>query len=356
MVFLEDFKSIDKNYVIGITGLLSNITTREGSHKGGWTRLLRCQLINMGWNPENVVILDNKMSLDWFDAIIFDLGAEYSGTLNMFGGLDDKVFKRLNEIKSYEGPIFSWRNDLPSLSILSGRRNNESTCEAFKQAGPTFLEEVQKVLDNCQVFQHAYKTDKLLIGDSHTPSVWTPEYMIERRDGRTLKGMVEHETVYRYVTTMPYVKHFHVHCGSIDIRHHLMREIDPPEACAKFVLLMTEQLALITQVESATLTHTMGIEDVSRELPKTGYFRGEPFAGTWEQRNELREIFNACLELSVDRRDEWNLIKFPDYFFDQHGKLKFEVMEKPGSVHLSPEHYRWNLDTNTNRWIHEEGR
>jgi hypothetical protein len=59
-------------------------------------------------------------------------------------------------------------------------------------------------------------------------------------------------------------------------------------------------------------------------------------------------------ELSVHFR--YDVLKFPEYFFDATGKLQFEVMEKPQSVHLSPEHYRWDLDNNRDRWIHEEGR
>ena len=45
-----------------------------------------------------------------------------------------------------------------------------------------------------------------------------------------------------------------------------------------------------------------------------------------------------------------SVVKFPDYFFDETGKLKFDVMEKPQSVHLSPQHYRWDLDKNIKRW------
>lgn len=343
---------------VGITNLLSNITTREGSHKGGWAKLLKCQLHNTGFHDVN--ILDNQNKLSDYSIIVFDLGAEYSGALNMFGGLDEKVFKRLNEIKDFKGSIFSWRHSLPDLSILSGRRTNASSCQAFKDSPETFLQEVNDVLRECKVFQHVYQTGKILIGDSHTPSVWTPEFMIERRDGRTLKGMIERRTIHNIVDVN--FRHLgvdidtvHVHCGSIDIRHHVHRE---PNADLYVVDLATKLIQSMMDVSDAKLiaTHTMGIEDESRDLPKTGYFKGTPFMGSWAERNRSREIFNAVIDELPKMDQNTEVIKFPQYFFDESGKLKFEVMEKPGSVHLSPQHYRWDLDSNRDRWTHEKGR
>ncbi len=350
-MFFENYQ-IDKQSKIGITHLLSNITTREGSHKGGWTRLLKCQLANLGYN--NVTVLDNKNTLQQFDVIIFDLGAEFSGALNMFGGLDEKVFKRLTEIKTFTGPIYSWRNELPSVLTLDGRRTNASTCEAFKATAPSFLSEVQEVLNKTQVFQHAYQTRKVLIGDSHTPSVWTPEFMIERRDGRTLAGMVDKGTIHKIVNTNfrfngIEIDTVHVHCSSIDIRHHVMRSDNGFKTTAE---LASSLIAKMLDISEAKLifTHTMGIEDESRELPKTGYFKGTPFFGSWEDRNKCRQIFNAVIDEVPTLDHDTEVVRLPEYFFDESGKLKFEVMEKPQSVHLSPEHYRWDLDKNTQRW------
>lgn len=341
MKFFEDFK-IDKTSKIGITNLLSNITTRPGSHKGGWSRLLKCQLKNMGY--ENVKVLDNKDSILEYGIIIFDLGAEFSGGLNLFGGLDEKVFKRLSEIEAYKGQLFSWKHNLPEVTSLEGRRTNSSTCESFKSTRLEFLGSVQQVLESTQTFDHAYRTPNLLIGDSHTPSVWTPEYMIERRDGRTLAGMLEHQTLKRYVGQFPELKSILVHCSSIDIRHHAARSDEPQSYVLK---LSQELIRQLTELNIPfNIVETMGIEDESRELPKTGYYKGTAFYGSWEVRNKLRTVFNGSLNLWLNGKQ----IQFPKYFFDEVGKLRMDVMEVPQSVHLSPEHYRWNLDTNTARW------
>lgn len=359
MGFFEDFKEVKSNMSIGITSLLSNITTREGSHKGGWARLLKCQLTNLG--HDNVKILDNKDSLHDFDVIIFDLGAEYSGALNLFGGLDEKAFKRLQEIRAFNGPIFSWRNQLPNVSSLESRRNNQSTCESFKQAPAEFLGDVSRALSLCKVFQHAYRTDCLLIGDSHTPSVWTPAMMIERRDGRTLQGMIEHGTIRKLVNNFQIdmghrIDQLQVHCSSIDIRHHVMRSDNGFKTTAEMATALIGKMQDISD-SHLVFTHTMGIEDESRELPKTGFFKGTPFYGSWEDRNKCREIFNAILDEVKSLDSNTSVVTFPAYFFDEAGKLRFDVMEKPQSVHISPEHYRWDLDSNKLRWTeaHDTG-
>lgn len=350
MRFFED-TDVRTMESIGITNLLSNITTREGSHKGGWARLLKCQLEVIGY--QNVKILDNKDSLSDFDNIIFDLGAEFSGALNMFGGLDEKVFKRLQEIRGFGGKLFSWRNELPDISSLESRRNNQSTVESFKSSPIEFIGDVSRALEGTRVFDHVYRTSGLLIGDSHTPSVWTPDFMIERRDGRTLKGMVEKQTIKKYVELFKFagvpIEHLHVHCGAIDIRHHAGRELDPEQHMASLVMGLVNDIHEHDFV-TVTLTHTMGIEDESRELPKTGYFKGAPFSGDWNLRNRCRLQFNEVVDDYTRDCPGWKKLEMPGYFFDESNKLRFEVMERPQSVHLSPEHYRWDLDKNVNRW------
>lgn len=349
MTFLQDLISSDKNIKIGITNLLSNITTRDGSHKGGWARLLKCQITNMGY--KNVKILTNKDSLNSFDVIVFDLGAEYSGALNMFGGLDEKVYKRLTEIKDFPGPIYSWKNDVPSVTSLESRRKNVSTCQQFKDSDPDFLQKVQLKLDRCQTFRHAYVTSALLIGDSHTPSVWDPSYMIERQDGRTLFGALKESVISELVQKLN-PETVMIHMSSIDVRHHLMRQPDPVQSTVQLVMGLVNQLTPLWSffnVKKIIVSQTMGIEDESRELPKTGFYKGTPFFGTWQERNTLRSAFNEMLE-ECSKFSGYEVLKFPSHFFDEDGKLKFSAMEVPGSVHLSPEFYRWNLDANQLRW------
>lgn len=346
--FFENFKvSVDKK--IGITNLLSNITTREGSHKGGWARLLKCQLENLGYY---VKVLANGDSLSNYDVIVFDLGAEYSGSLNLFGGLDEKVYGRLKEIRDFKGQLFSWRSGPPSLiEGLKSRQSNASTCSGFKSEATNFLDEVQKNMSRVETFDHVHSTNALLIGDSHTPSVWSPEWMIERQDGRTLYGALQSGVISTLVEKYS-PKHVMIHMSSIDVRHHLARQENPEQSTVQLVTALVNQvlpLSSFHSVKTVTICETMGIEDESRDLPKTGFYKGTPFYGDWATRNRIRDIFNAMLE-ECKSITGWTVQKYPSQFFDETGKLKFDVMERPQSVHLSPEYYFWDLDQNKRRW------
>lgn len=355
--FLTDqYPTLKSNLRIGITNLLSNITTKEDSHKGGWAKLLKCQLNNLHLN--NVTILTNKDSLNDFDWIIFDLGAEYSGALNLFGGLDSKVLKRLQEIKDYNGQLLSWKSTPPDVTTLNSRRNNASTCEEFKQTQPDFLSKVQEKLNKTITFTHAYHTSCLLVGDSHTPGIWDPSYMIDRRDGQTLHGFIKNDLLKEAIEYIGVqVKEVAVHASSIDIRHHLCRQENPVESTSLLVSKLLEKLTLEYHPdgpEKFTLIETMGIEDESRELPKTGYYKGTSYYGDWTARAWLRLAFNKMLHKAEDSIQDLKVIKYPEYFFDESGKLRFDVMEKPGSVHISPQHYRWDLDNNKLRWTENQ--
>jgi hypothetical protein len=338
-----------KEHKIAITGLLSNITTKPSSHKGGWTRILKCQLEKMGY--DHVKILDNKDSLLDFDTVIFDLGAEFSGALNMFGGLDEKTYKRLKELYEFKGKRYSWRHSLPKLSeALKSRDHNASTCEAYKAEPEDFLSVLDAGLYFTAVFDHTYPTDKLLIGDSHTAGVWTPEYMIERRDGRTLTGMVNNDTIKKTLEKFPAnvpISEVFVHASSIDIRHHWGRDQGPVKSAEAWAKSLVQNLYALG-LKDVSIMHTMGIENESRELPKTGFFKGTPFYGNWFLRNSMRCSFNDMIDEVVGLG--WKPVRYPYEFFNEQGELMFEVMEKPQSVHISPEFYRTDLDTGKVRW------
>lgn len=358
MKFFTEF-NVPAGSKIGITSLLSNITQKPGSHKGGWSRLLKCQLNSLGQNY-SVKILDNKDHLDDFNVIIFDMGAEFGGTLNLFGGLDEKCWIRTMELFNFKGMMYSWQHELPNLcSTIQSRVGNVSTYSKFKDLTWEDFIMLGQRLFSTQVFHHVYKTDKMLIGDSHTPSVWTPGFMIERRDGRTLKGMLEKNTIEKYLLRFAQdgvmIKSIHVHAGAIDIRHHVCRTEDPEQEVASMVMNMVGAIHDYEEkagyeFDNVILTHTVGIEDESRELPQTGYFKKTPFFGSAEKRMSVRKAFNEVVDDYTKDCPGWTHIEIPAHFFDEAGKMKFEYMEKPGSVHTSPEHYRWDLDKNVLRW------
>lgn len=348
MKFFTDY-DIHKNSCIGITNLLTNITTKDHSHKGGWAKLLRCQLIEEGY--KNTKIIDKNDRLDGFDLIIFDLGAEFSGVLNLFGGMNDKTTDRLLELHDFEGDMYSWQHNIPDIKILDKRRKNDSTCKRFKNLNKNFIFELNNKLLNINtdnVFNHVYRTNRILIGDSHTPSVWTSDYMIFRRDGRTLKGMLEHKTIDKIYNECKshalMIDDIMVYAGNIDIRHHVLRQEDP----VNYVIRLAKDLLMEIPYEvSGTICQLLPIENESRKLPKTGYFKGEAFKGSWAERSAAVEIFNRIL---INNEQGLEVYKHPKSFYNELGELTFNVMERPQSIHISPMHYRWDLDNNKPRY------
>ena len=330
----------DKDIKIGITSLLSNITTKDHSHKGGWTKLLKCQLINAGY--ENVDILNNSSRLEDFSHIIFDLGAEFGGTINLFGGLNDKAFARVQELNDFKGKLFSWHHEVPCLDkLIESRQHNNSTFEGFK--------DYPKLNLFIEVFKHVEWKKHLLFGDSHTPSVWTPDMMIERRDGRTLYGAISNEEIDKAIEETRPRRAYYL-SWNIDIRHHICRvnENDFSTGFAGFRIVrdLVNSLPLHLKVN---MVKPLYIEDESRKLPKTGYYKGQPFYGTWFNRNHVRYTMGTVMENLAEEDKSLGIVDWPENFVNEAGQLKFDVMERPQSIHLSPKFYKWDLDENKKR-------
>ena len=335
MKYFTDLES-DKDIEIGITNLLSNITQKPDSHKGGWTKLLRCQLINAGFN--NVHIITNTERIERYSVVIFDLGAEFGGTLNLFGGLDEKAYKRTKELLDFKGRLYSWRNEVPDLDkVIESRVDNNSTYEGFKS--------LPKLNLSIPVFRHVEHKKHLLFGDSHTPSVWDPSMMIERQDGRTLYGTLKKDEITEaYQLYKP--DRLTIYLSNIDIRHHLNRTDDAHRAGVTLVLDLKNSLPLGVEIE---LIQPLPIENESRKIPKTGFFKGTAYHGTWFERNSTRTTMSISME-NICEEEKWDFYRWPDNFYNEAHELTFDVMEKPKSIHISPRHYKWNLEDNKERY------
>jgi len=104
-----------------------------------------------------------------------------------------------------------------------------------------------------------------------------------------------------------------------------------------------EKQILALGMDYVELISALPIENESRRLPKTGYYKGTPFSGSWSQRTELVEVFNDHLA-NIAQRHGWDFYEHPEVYKNALGELDFEVMEKPQSVHLARLYYRWDLE------------
>ena len=339
---------IDNNAKIGIDGLVSTLTTRKASHKGAWPRIIRSMLINSGYS--NVHILSKNSKWDDYDAIIMDLGMEFKGTFNLFGGANDELHARLIQFAYYKGKLFSYDKDFPSIVDLIETRYHTGS-EKFKSlAGIKELFREKKV----HTIDHIYCSDYVVLGDSHCISQYEPGYMLYRHDGQTLHGFLSRPPQ-EFFDIKDGIKKIKLYFGNIDIRHHLMRQDDPVESMEKLVSHYFTRIACLMSlhgIKSVDIISALPIESESRKLPKTGYYKNTPFYGERQERAILSSCFNELLFDYAKNTEGVSVVLHPTHFLleDSSGnptdELDMEVMEKPKSVHISPEHYYWDLDSN----------
>jgi len=98
-------------------------------------------------------------------------------------------------------------------------------------------------------------------------------------------------------------------------------------------------------VDQIEVVHLVPIENESRPLPKTGYYKGTPFTGSWFSRSMLVWMLNKGID-DMCTRNNWKVYQHPDMYFNHTNELTFAVMEKPKSVHISREFYRWDMESN----------
>ena len=83
-----------------------------------------------------------------------------------------------------------------------------------------------------------------------------------------------------------------------------------------------------------------------RRIPKTGWYKDAPFAGSQEHRALCVKVFNS----EVDRLSKeygFGVISWPKDWYDTNPETFAKTyMEKPGSVHLSREFYQYDFKTN----------
>lgn len=323
---------------IGIAILVGKFSSKLSSHKSAWPFMLANQLKHAGYKDVTVI---TSVDEDWtkYDRIILDHGMEFKGTFNIFGGANDDLYHQLSRL--FCGVrMYSMHHDMPDIGELISKRLKTGS-DLFKTLEDK-IEPASLICKHVRRVDHIDKTDKLCFGDSHSFSMYTPGYMANRNDGLTLFGTLKRGLdTYVY----PWAKSLRVYLGNIDIRHHLMRQDKPAESLKKMVLEYENQLLQLQDrgVEEIEVIQALPIENESRKLPKTGYYKGTPFAGTWAERTELVKQFNRAID-EMCERNGWDCYEHPEVYTNTLGELSFDVMEKPKSVHLAREFYRWDLE------------
>jgi hypothetical protein len=332
----------NKDVKILISSVVGDIGVSIASHKYAWPTMLQGQLKAAGYSN---VDINRQGKLNWsdYDVILIEHGMEFKGTFNIFGGVkDDKFFYFIDRLFTPNVRMYCYGCDMPLVGNFVKGRAKHGT-ELFKTLEPR-ADEINEICSKIPKVDHIDKTGGLVFGDSHSFSLWRPGYMSSRHDGLTLHGALTRGLgTYVY----PWVSDLVFYMGNIDVRHHLMRQQNPLEAVDKLVNELETQLVQMCKEKpmNISVSEVLPIENPSRKIPKTGFYKGTPFMGSWEERTAISKYMNLKLREMCIRRN-FQLLETPKCFFNDKGELDFRVMEKPQSVHISREFHIWDYENN----------
>lgn len=328
---------------IGIDTISRNVSKNPGSHAASWLYMLASQL-----RDDNTIV--NVLHGDnWcdYDEIYIHHGI-VSGKFipNFFDGISEKVtnkFKQLIEFDSNK--LFSLDIDMFDYGkyIKEKRLSVATTCDSAKLLD---WDKVSKICRNIKtVKQTNLLSNHLIVGDSHSASVYVKGAVINRFDGKTLNGALS-SGLKTFIE--PYgqnISKLTFYFGNIDIRHHLCR-LNDGDYIKNVDELMKRYEAELLELTGydIELIEALPIENESRKISySAGKYKGKSFYGSWEQRNLCRNYFNVKLK-EICERNGFMYYQHPSIYVNSIGELKFYVMEPNNNVHLSRKFYRWDLD------------
>lgn len=298
-----------------IVGMLNNVSNSQNHHGGGYSRIM-VRIIKESIPEVEFTVNPEPNTWNEYNCLCILEGVNYQeNTFNFIGGPQPEHTEKLKAILDYKGTI-----KFINKSLDFSQFNKRFSLEGEFPTG--------KTIDFA--IKYGEKTKKVVIGDSHSLSVWKPGFGLNRTDGRTLHGFLNRATPdefnYKYDETITYF-------GNIDLRFHLMRQSDPKQATKD---LFSKYIDFSLKLNNNTIAKLLPVENESRKLPGTGLYLKKAYFGTREERMELREIAHEILDKSGIKTIDW-----PNEWIDEDGTKMFEYMEPKQSVHLKPKYYKF---------------
>ena len=333
-----------------LTQPLSPVSNKIHSHKAAQGIIYADQLKNAGMDVTVHMTGNQLTDYNAYQTVALYHGNDWGGSLNLFGGLENYAnIEYIIALSNFRGAVWSLVIDMPDYHGMLYPRVEKAIKEGKKinrlwhDVNWAGLKDVQ---DRAIIYDPnlAKRYDKIAIGDSHAICMYRPGWMNVSTPFKTLHGAIN-MGFDKFIPEGEY-KEIEVYFGNIDIRHHLMRMSDPVQSTKELAQKYIQECLRIKDLYKANVTiwEQLPIENESRVLPKTGYYKGVPFTGTQKERDNLRKIFKEELKRGPVPVFEW-----VDHMINEAGELDFEYMEKPKSVHLSRASYpHWQgLDWNT---------
>jgi len=335
MIKIADIKESLAGKTIAIDDVVTTYSNRESSHKAAWTYMLASQLNSIGLNAKVLTKQDNVHD---FDVWMVALPMEFEGSYNLFGGANDEPAARIQRLLDYGGDVYCLNREMPNVGGFVESRL-KSCSDNWKALD---INRLGNICETIKTVDTSTDSKTFILGDSHSVSVFMPGANISRNDGKTLFGILK-DGMETYIPEG--TEHLITYFGNIDIRHHLCRQSNPLDSVKTLVADYFEHLKALN-INRIDVVKLLPIEFEGRRIPKTGWYKDSPFAGTQVERTQLMEVFNS----EVDRLAEaygFGVISWPSDWYDTHPELfAKKYMEKPGSVHLSREFYQYSFTTN----------
>jgi len=327
-----------------LTGL-GPISNKIHSHKAAQAIIYADQLKQAGMDVTINLVSNKIKDYSPYEEIYFYHGSDWSGNLNLFGGIQAYPNKEyVSALSHFSGKIKSIIVDFPDYANMFTDRLNKANMhwDDVHWGNLRRLQVEAETVDPNMVKRYR----NIAFGDSHAICMYRPGWENVSVPFSTLHGSIN-RGFESFIPEGGEYDLIETYFGNIDIRHHLCRFDNPIEEAKKLADRYGSEVDRMRSVYKADVTawEPLPIEDVSRKIPKTGWYKGTPFYGTWEQRNDVRNAFTERLK-SHTQVFEWT-----DKLLNPIGQLDFGSMEKPQSVHLSRESYpHWQGKS----WTEEE--
>ena len=276
-----------------------------------------------------------------FDELYVYHGNDWSGHLNLFGGLREFPYiDNFVNFSKFKGKVYSlmiphpdYKADLEHKMKLMKEKNKEIN----KMWDEVDWPNLERMIKTAEVVNpnELVLYDKAAMGDSHAICMYRPGWMLNSVPFKTLHGALKMGLKSFFPSNKVEYTKVEYYFGNIDIRHHLMRQENPEQATRELVKRYFDAVRELNI--PASIYEPLPIENESRSIPKTGWYEGTPFYGTWAERNDIRSIF---IDEAIKQKDDRvGFFRWTSHMINNRGELDFKFMEKPQSVHLSREFY-----------------
>lgn len=258
---------------------------------------------------------------DWsqYDHLWVSEGMNFrEGVWNLFGGVSDGLINRLNKLSEYQGELYYWGDFAPDYQDLSDSRK----LDLF-------------IYQPIQPVHQIIESDKIIVGDSHTVSVYEPGWHIDRMDGRTLYNLAKRDISYFGEMAHDYKK-IRFYAGNIDIRFHFCRLYDSVDIYYEIPKLVEELAEKLSVFEEIEIVDPLRNAPDDRPIPKSGLYKGEPFYGSFDAREDARAILSNAFKDNFETVLEWPETMYCDEVLSEC------FMEARRSVHLAPKSYMFH--------------